>query len=177
MTRLTATSAEALYLAAAVNLLANSAAFRTAVGAASAAVAPGWIVESWGGHQRDPLLDSPDHAIAADGETRLDFPCAHGHVHIEGLGSEETAYRCSLRSGTYLLTIYMPTVTGDSPPDAMRRAWNAAGAICDEVRALIGTVGYPAYAQAGPTAEILLPEPDSFWKNYLIAQLTLNWSS
>jgi len=177
MSRPAATSAEARYLEAGVQLLAQSATFRSACGAATPAAALAHIIESWGGHQAEAALDQPGRALAADGQTRLELPCIHGHVALGDLDAEETAYRARLRRGSYLLTLYLRPAPDLAAPDRLRLAWNSAGQIADEAAACFGTPGFPAWLAGGPRTELLLPEPDSAWRDYLIAELTLEWSS
>lgn len=178
MSRIAATSQEAKMLEIGVAALAGCVAFQTLVGAQSAGAALAHIVEAWGGHQAENAAANTARA-ADDAGTTLTFPCSHGHVSLGDLSITETAHRSIWRTGRLEWTIYMARETGHTPADSYRHILNTAGVICDEIRAKIGAeTSYPAGGDGGPSIEdILIPERESIWKDYLIAVIAVQWRS
>lgn len=177
MTRISASSHEAKDLELGTTYYSASSTFQTLVGAGSAAAAKRFVVEGYGGHQADDVVDGPDRALAADDDmTRLELPCTHAYVGFGPWDPEQVAWRTIWQSGLLQTSLYLD-VAAYRGPDILRYVLNQAGAIRSEIQELIGSAApYHAEGVAALT-DIIIPPPESYWHGYGIARIDINWES
>jgi hypothetical protein len=126
-------------LQAGITMLAACASFRTLVGAATPTLAKAKIVEEWGG--TPALAGGQGKAYACDGSSfTATPPFAHLHVppidrELDGVG----VYR--YRGKCVISLIQARLLTGETPPEQLRRASNVAEAILGELAAQFGSSG------------------------------------
>lgn len=136
----TPTSYEALTVDYAIEMLANSATFRTLVGAIDAAAARGFIVNGWGG---DPQTAGGEgRTTMADGTVKA-RPANYGLVSPDDpvVRREMIAFREYMNTGRINLFIIRQISASDNAELVMVRGRNELGAIESEIRAQFGVAG------------------------------------
>lgn len=164
----TPTSFTALALSAAVDLLADSATWRTLCGASTAAQAKARIVLGDGGDDETRFRNclgtyiapiAPPFAVVSGGPARRDLVSTSG-------------WR---RSGRITIQLALPLTAGDGPEEAYTRAVNQVDGINDDLEALaldgrLRLVGLDADEPA-------LGHRASLWRDSHVATLTLDWAT
>lgn len=166
------TSYEAKLLDAVERMLADSATFRTVVGATTTETALARIVEYHGG---EAAIVGKGRAIAATGAP---FECASTTygvvVALEFADSDVEAQRYEARSGeaTWLLNLLPPSTV--APTERLRWALNQAGSIRADLKAMLMTPGRLAAASIGLKLEPI-PTSDGAQIARVHAILTASW--
>jgi hypothetical protein len=149
------TSYEALVIDYAAAMLAGSTTFRTLVGAANAAAARAYIVETENGSAK-----SKPYAL----------------VHSESFKSDWLAHGVYGRSGEVIAIIHTANTANDTAPEIHRRLRNIGGAIRDEMLALQGTAGCLSHVTIDVEGPIRRDETGADAGTAQIL-LTIKWSS
>jgi hypothetical protein len=130
------TSYKASATFAAITMVAGSATFQTLVAAASATLAKAKIVEEWGGTPK--LAGGEGKAIACDNSGFTATP-PYAIVRVPEIRTELVGvgfYR--FYGEVEILLLQARKLTGETPPESMRRAANIADAIRAEINAQFG---------------------------------------
>lgn len=162
-----ATGLEALYSAAAVDMLAACTAWWVPTGAADATEARAFIVEDWAGNTEGALR-------AVDGQ-ELDTKHAWAAVRSQGMRPRTVAAWTVVHEGDILFALHLPPTDGDDPASALRRLRNLSSAIVEEMRAQIGTAGKPLWAEFefGPSTVTAVTSQGG---NEVETTITMRWS-
>lgn len=143
------TSYSALATQCGVAMLAASTTFQTLVGAANSTAALSWIIESFGGNPR--ANNAQDKATATDG-TLFATTSPHGIVHLRTFNRTLAGVGYWNSEGTTEIAIYQARfLTGEKPPEQLRRARNVLDGIRADIDALFGTQS--TYYATGNTSE------------------------
>lgn len=115
----------------AIAMVAGSASWRTFVGAADAAAAKAFIVDTWSGYA--------DHgqAVACNGTT-LDPEAPWAMVSHGQLQTAERGVQTFDYDGSVTVTVSIPTTAGDDAAELIQRARNLLGSMRDEIQAQFG---------------------------------------
>lgn len=160
----TSDSYESKVSEAVVAMLANSATFRTLVGAGSAAAALAFIVEDIGGKD-GKAIDGTVISLA-------------GNYAICGIGPVEEELRAVNtygHSGVAGVKIMFAVDLTEDPDDRFRAGRNTQGKIKEEMRALFGTSN--SYLTAGTIVSEQIELTEATGKNrfHLNLNLVINW--
>lgn len=166
----TADSYEAKAIEIAANMLAASASFRAAVGAATAAAAKAFIVETNSGAEVD---GETGIGKAMDGSDIDLVEPPYAILGLEpGLDVDAGAVGYPDYTINVLLRLVMPrTATGQTPAESARAAWNLTGAVRAEMQAQVG--GGTAFADAEVSSAGLAMDQDDVHRDHTIAQLII----
>ncbi len=138
MVATTPTSYEAATLDLGIEMLAQSATFRTAAGAASPALARGFIVNGWGG---DPqAAGGQGRTTMADGTSKA-RPACYAIVSSHEYREVQIALAEYAHSGQIQIVVVVPVTPGESAESVMVRGRNLMGAIRQEIRDQFGLAG------------------------------------
>lgn len=166
----TADSYEAKAIEIAANMLAASASFRAAVGAATAAAAKAFIIETDSGVEVDgktgigTAMDGSDIDIAAPPYAVLGLEPG---VEVDAGAVGYPDYTTSI-----LVRLVLARVgAGQTPAEGARAAWNLAGAVRAEMQAQVG--GGTAFADAEISSAGLALDEDGVHRDHAIAQLLI----
>ncbi|MES2340003.1 MAG: hypothetical protein V4537_18065 [Pseudomonadota bacterium] len=130
------TSYKASATFAALTMLSGSATFRTLVGAATPTLALAKIVEEWGGTPK--LAGGEGKAIASDNSAFTATP-PYAIVRVPEIQTELIGVGFYRYHGEVDILVFQARkLTGETPPESMRRATNIADAIRDEITAQFG---------------------------------------
>lgn len=173
----TADSYEAKAIAIAANMLAACASFRTAVGAATAAAAKAFIVETYSGAEVD---GETGIGTAMDGsDINLATP-PYAVIGLEpGLDTEHGSGGYVDYDYTLVVRLVMAKAgTGQTPPEGARAAWNLAGTVRAELQAQVGSGtafsdGLTPFADAEVSSAGLAIDEEGVHREHAIAQLTI----
>jgi len=166
-------SYECHVVAAAVEQLASTPAFQSAVAANNTAAAKAYIVEVWGG----AMKDEGRLQVAASG-ANLDLATAPLAAHVGAdpwdLETEDPAWLTFTRSGRLLIRLYIRLNPALNPPDQVRTALNTLGAIRAGMEARFGATGCFV---AGTIISRLdsLGDPGGWTRGLATCTLTLAW--
>lgn len=172
MPPVTPTSYEALVVANAITMLATSATFQALVGVATAALARGRIIESWGGNPG--RTGGRTQATASNGEA-FTLAAPFAIVHQAEMTPELAGVASFDYSGTVTIRLHLVRQSaGETAPDTFVRGRNVMGAIRAEVEALFGSSGCLASGTVrseGP----FLPDETGAEGDDLTAELFIDW--
>ena len=132
------TSYEANTVDLAIEMLAQSATFRTLTGAANAAAARGFIVN---GHGGDPQQNGAQGKTTMADGTQVTRPANYAIVSSEDFQRERIAFVEYAHSGVIQVIVIATTTGGDTPADIMVRGRNVMGAIAAEIETQFGQSG------------------------------------
>jgi hypothetical protein len=174
----TADSYEAKAIAIAANMLAASTSFRTAVGAATAAAAKAFIVETYSGGEVDgktgigTAMDGSDLTLATPPYAEIGLDPGLDTEHGSG-GYVDYSFALIVR------LVLARAGTGQTPPEGSRAAWNLAGKVRAEMQAQVGSGtafadGLTPFADAEIASAGLGLDEDGVHREHAIAQLTIN---
>jgi hypothetical protein len=166
----TADSYEAKAIELAATMLAASASFRAAVGAASASAAKAFIVETTSGLEVDSKTGI---GTAMDGS---DLDLAVPPYAIIGLDPGLDVEAGGVGYVDYMTVIVVRLVlkrvgTGQNPAEGSRDAWNLAGKVRAEMQAQVG--GANAFADAEVATAGLAMDEENVHRDHSVAQLTI----
>jgi hypothetical protein len=173
----TADSYEAQAIALAINMLAGSATFRTLVGAASAAEALDFIIETHSGAPgandgrlgmgkavsgKAIDLAKPNYAIVG-----MDPGLG---VDTGGVGYYDYEFSIGVRLVQDRLLSNQPG--GETPAEGTRRAWNVTGLVRFEMQGQVGS-GTTTLADAEIRSEGLFLDEEGVHRQHIITQLLI----
>lgn len=169
----TADSYESKALELAINMLCASASFQALTGAASAAAARAFVVETDSGAPQDVNGEIGAGIAASGAELDLAVP-PYAIVGLEpgvarslgGVGYFDYEF------GIVIRLILARRADGETPPDSSRRAWNVTGQITDQINAQVG--GPDALGQAEAKSEGIFKDEEGVHRDHLVTQITIN---
>lgn len=167
-----AESYEAKALELAINMLCASASFQALVGAASAAAARAFVVETTSGAPADTNGKLGKGFATTGAELDLAVP-PYAIVGLEpgvartrgGVGYFDYDFSVVIR------LVFVRRISGDAPPDSGRRAWNVTGQITDQINAQVG--GADALADAEAKSEGIFMDEEGVHRDHVITQITI----
>jgi hypothetical protein len=173
----TADSYEAKAIAIAANMLAASTSFRTAVGAATAAAAKAFIVETYSGGEVD---GSSGIGKAMDGSNINLATPPYAIIGLDpGLDTEHGSGGYVDYDYALIVRLVMAKAgTGQTPAEGSRAAWNLGGLARAEMQAQVGSGtafsdGLTPFADAEIASAGLAIDEDGVHSEHAIAQLTI----
>lgn len=166
----TADSYEAKAIAIAADMLAASASFRTAVGAATAAAAKAFIVETHSGAEVD---GETGIGTAMDGSDLNLSEAPYAVIGLDpGLDVDAGVLGYPDFTVSVLVRLVMAlSAIGQTPAETTRAAWNLTGAVRAEIQAQVG--GGTAFADAEVSSAGLAIGEDGIHRDHIVAQLTI----
>lgn len=171
----TADSYEAKAIEIAANMLAASASFRAAVGAANPTAAKAFIVETSSGNESDGAAASKATGIgtAMDGSDLVIAQAPYAEIGLDpGLDVDAGAVGYPDYTVTVLIRLVMKRfVTGQRIQETARAAWNLTGAVRAELQAQVG--GGTAFCDAEVSSAGLAMDQDDVRSKHIIALLTI----
>jgi hypothetical protein len=159
----TADSYEAKVMERATFMLCSCASFRAALAAVlgvtvpDATAAKAYVIESWGGDGKRHL--NVPKVTFADGVERA-LPRMYAIIDLgeDGVLTEEAGIASDDYSWRIVITIWVPRLlTGETAPDAIRRARNLQGNVRTDYRAQFGATNCLARMRSCAAAAVLPP--------------------
>jgi hypothetical protein len=156
-----------------VTTLANSAAFRTLVGAANPTAALSKIVKTHSGAPQDNAGVIGD-GVAADGSTLSLDTAPWALVGCDGINTAPGGIGYWEREGAVVIKLVQTRrIDPETPPAATSRAWTVAGDIASEIEAQVGTS--TGFADADVSLTGLFMDDEGASRNHIIVELTINF--
>lgn len=132
------------------------------------------IIESLGGV---PTATQEENEAASIAGTTIDLLTeVYAIVHADSFEQFEIAHNTYGYRAAIRITLAIPPVTADTPPEILRRVRNYAGLIRADISALFGQAGYLLRGTISIDETSVMPE-DSMQKGYGVAVLTIHFSS
>jgi hypothetical protein len=158
----------------ALAMLINSAQFRLMVGAATPTDAKSFVVESWGG---DPGRTTGKNKFIASDNAQKNAVPPYALITENNIDPQLNGISSIDYNGQVVIQLVMPRkLTGETPPESMRRARNVLGIIRDEIQAQFGTTGRLATG-AAISAGPFIPEDSGADGDALLAEILINWQA
>lgn len=170
MTLPTFSSYEAQVINTGLQMLINSATFRTLVGAANPTAAQDYVILGDGGQTDDGQAQAGTGAAIPVGSAHACLGAVR--FPVEGPYPTDTYER---RTGDLLILIYVPPLPGSTPAERYVRALNLLGAIRTELRAQQGSA--VGFAHVGVSAQLypVHDDPAVPYRGEYVGELTLSW--
>ncbi len=126
-------------LQAGITMLSTCAAFQTLTTTASPTLAKAKIIEEWGG--TPALAGGQGKAYACDGSSFTATP-PFAHLHVPPIEVERDGVGVYRYRGQCIISLIQARkLTGETPPESLRRASNVAESIRDQLTAQFGGTG------------------------------------